>query len=184
MGIFQSDNYSIIGTETGDAVHFPAGVTPELDHESYYFEMEMWPSWYATIYPLAFANLMGVQNGHDQKFENAGQDPGGSIIIDDPGDQPSGIPGAFRIMNNFPNPFNMSTRFQYRIPKETDIHLDVIDTKGQKIRNLVDERKPAGCHEAVWNGKSDAGEIQESGMYLLLLTGEDGVHARKVILAK
>jgi hypothetical protein len=35
-----------------------------------------------------------------------------------------------------------------------------------------------------WNGKSGAGDIQESGMYLLLLTGEDRVQAGKVIPAK
>jgi flagellar hook assembly protein FlgD len=60
--------------------------------------------------------------------------------------------------------------------------LKVYNIVGQEIRTLVDEAKPAGSFEVLWNGRDNTGHWVASGMYLYQLKVQDFVQTRKMVL--
>jgi flagellar hook assembly protein FlgD len=71
------------------------------------------------------------------------------------------------------------------MPSQASVRLEVFDVSGRLIATLVDGRKTAGRHYAVWNGKSGQGVPQASGVYVYRLV-VDGVGSlsRKMTLLK
>jgi len=47
-----------------------------------------------------------------------------------------------------------------------------MNIRGQTIRTLVDEEKPAGWHTVLWDGKNEGGGQVASGIYLYLIESE------------
>jgi hypothetical protein len=56
------------------------------------------------------------------------------------------VPISFRLAQNFPNPFNPTTRISYEIPTAARVTVRVFDLAGRQIATLVDEFQPAGQH--------------------------------------
>jgi len=54
-------------------------------------------------------------------------------------------------MHNYPNPFNPSTTIKYEIKELTDVELKVFDILGGEIVTLVNEEKPGGSYEIVFD---------------------------------
>jgi len=69
-------------------------------------------------------------------------------------------PTVFALDQNFPNPFNPSTKIQYQLPVETRVSLKVYDMLGREVATLVNEDRPAGYHEVRWIASNTA-----SGVY-------------------
>jgi len=88
------------------------------------------------------------------------------------GDQPVGeVPAAFGLEQNFPNPFNPTTKVGYsvgvvsgRSPVASDVRLSVYDILGREVAVLVDERKEPGAYAVAFN----AGNLS-SGVYFYRL---------------
>jgi hypothetical protein len=78
-----------------------------------------------------------------------------------------------------PNPFNPLTvaSFELRVPSH--VSLRVYDTGGSFVRTLLDGWRPAGKHQAVFDG-SDL----PSGIYLARITAGDWQQTQKLILLK
>ena len=53
-------------------------------------------------------------------------------------------PGNFVLDQNFPNPFNPSTKISYSIPAISFVTLKVFDVLGNEVATLVNEEKPVG----------------------------------------
>ncbi len=68
-----------------------------------------------------------------------------------------------------PNPFNPRTTIKYDLPESGPVRLSVFDIAGRLVRTLVDESKPQGSHEAVWDGRDTSGREVGSGSYLARL---------------
>jgi len=76
-------------------------------------------------------------------------------------------PGAFKLSQNVPNPFNASTWISFELARTGHVALTVYNMAGQKVRTLVDKELPAGIgYTTFWNGKDDAGRDAASGVYL------------------
>ncbi|NIT57083.1 MAG: T9SS type A sorting domain-containing protein, partial [Aliifodinibius sp.] len=58
-------------------------------------------------------------------------------------------------------PFNPITHIGYRLPKTSDVTVDVIDLSGRRIITLLDTRKSDGYHTIDFDGSRLA-----SGVYL------------------
>jgi hypothetical protein len=69
------------------------------------------------------------------------------------------------LRQNFPNPFNPQTQFEYQMPTAGRATLTVFDVLGREIAVLVDEEQPAGVHRVQW----DASHVP-SGVYFYRLT--------------
>jgi len=92
----------------------------------------------------------------------------------------------FAILNqNFPNPFNPFTIISYQLSEVSDITLSVYNIKGQLVKTLINEPKPAGEHSVIWNGVDNFSKTVSSGIYHYILNVNGKIEvARKCLLLK
>jgi len=88
-------------------------------------------------------------------------------------------PKEFKLEQNFPNPFNPTTKIQYQLPQDARVTLKVYDILGSEVVTLVNEDQEAGYKEIQFNGSSIA-----SGMYVYRLQSGDYVSTKKMMLVK
>jgi len=96
----------------------------------------------------------------------------------------NGVPAAFALQGNYPNPFNPSTVIRYDLPRPVFVRLAIYDVLGKKIRTLAEGMETAGYKQAQWNGKDEAGMRVASGVYLYRLTAADFAATRALLLMK
>jgi len=89
------------------------------------------------------------------------------------------IPEQFILEQNFPNPFNPSTKISWQSPVSGHQTLIVYDVLGNEVATLVDEEKPAGSYEIEF----DASKLS-SGTYFYKLQVGSFVETKKMILMK
>ncbi len=70
----------------------------------------------------------------------------------------------YKLFQNFPNPFNPSTKISYKIKKEGNVSLSVFNLVGQEVSVLVNEKQAAGNYEVEF----DASDLT-TGVYLYKL---------------
>jgi len=96
-----------------------------------------------------------------------------------------GLPTAFSLAQNSPNPFNPMTEISFAVPQGAGlVRLDIFDVRGQKVRSLAQEALPAGQHTRVWNGRNDEGRAVASGVYFYRLTGRGFEQTRKMVVVQ
>jgi hypothetical protein len=71
----------------------------------------------------------------------------------------SSVPQAFELSQNFPNPFNPSTRVRFRIPRTVHVILKLYDVVGREVGTLVDEVMTTGAYQRTLNGEGLASGI-------------------------
>ncbi|MBS4036417.1 MAG: PQQ-dependent sugar dehydrogenase [Ignavibacterium sp.] len=71
------------------------------------------------------------------------------------------------IEQNFPNPFNPSTSVRFNLPEESRVSVQVINSLGEVIADLVDEIKPSGIYSQTWNAVNAA-----SGIYFIRINAQ------------
>ena len=88
-------------------------------------------------------------------------------------------PEAFKLDQNFPNPFNPSTVINYSLPATMQTRLVVTNILGQEVAVLVDGIMSAGSHSVSFN----AGELS-NGLYLYQLQAGSSNITKKMLLIK
>ena len=94
------------------------------------------------------------------------------------------LPKTAELYQNYPNPFNPTTTIEFNLAEETIVSLNIHNLKGQKVRTLIDEQKPAGKHTTVWNGENNSGKPVSSGVYFYKLNTRDFQQIKKMVLLK
>jgi len=89
------------------------------------------------------------------------------------------VPTEFIFSQNFPNPFNPSTKIKYSVPQTSQVQIKVFGILGNEIETLVNEEKPSGTYEITWYA-----EGLPSGIYFYRLQAGSFVQTRKMILMK
>ena len=89
------------------------------------------------------------------------------------------LPANFKLFANYPNPFNPITTIRYMLTEKTDITIDLINLRGQKVKEVLSEKKEAGFYEVLVNL-----EDLESGMVLCRLRAGHFMQVRKMLLLK
>jgi len=87
------------------------------------------------------------------------------------------IPTKFELAQNYPNPFKEKTIIKYCVPEKMNIRLEVFDSKGNKVKTLINEIKEAGTHKVEFNA-----EKLECGEYLYKLESKDYFESKKMKL--
>jgi hypothetical protein len=85
----------------------------------------------------------------------------------------------YQLLENYPNPFNPSTKISYSIKEEGLVTLKVYDILGKEIATLVNENKPTGLYEAVFDASS-----LPSGLYIYKIQSGSFTDAKKMLLTK
>jgi hypothetical protein len=91
------------------------------------------------------------------------------------------IPDKFSLSQNFPNPFNPSTKINVSIPagESGNIKLEVYDALGRLISTLINGKMNAGLYELTWNASNIP-----SGVYFYTLTAGSFKETKSMILLK
>ena len=89
------------------------------------------------------------------------------------------LPSVYSLEQNFPNPFNPSTKITFSLPENSFVSLRVSNLIGLEVKSLISGMMPAGIHEVVF----DASELY-SGVYFYTLKAGNFVQTRKMILIK
>ena len=90
-----------------------------------------------------------------------------------------GALNSYFLEQNFPNPFNPSTKIEYSIPQLSNVVMKVFDVLGNEIETLVSEEKPTGAYELNWNAQQ-----MPSGIYFYQLRAGSFIETKKMILLK
>jgi hypothetical protein len=73
----------------------------------------------------------------------------------------AGIPDEFKLYQNFPNPFNPSTKIYFAVPERGEVRVDFFDLQGKKVDATLTQDMDAGFHYISWQ----PGDLS-SGIYL------------------
>jgi hypothetical protein len=86
---------------------------------------------------------------------------------------------------NFPNPFNPTTRIPYSIYKKSWVKLTIFNILGQRIKTLIDEEQDVGYYQPEFDiSRTNNGEELSSGVYFyrLEITGISVTKVTKKLL--
>ena len=100
---------------------------------------------------------------------------------------PVNLPKAYKLSQNFPNPFNPSTTIQYALPDghgSMKVKLDIYNLRGQLVKTLVDEAQEAGNYRVQWNGVDSRNNHVSSGVYFYRLVTPEYSATRKMVILK
>ena len=89
------------------------------------------------------------------------------------------IPQTYALLQNFPNPFNPTTKIQFTIVNRLLTIVKVYDVLGREVTTLVNEVKEPGTYTVQFDGSSLA-----SGVYLYRMQSGDFVQTRKSMIIK
>ena len=96
----------------------------------------------------------------------------------------NGIPNAFALHGNYPNPFNPTTQIRFDLPYRGNVNIHIYNMLGQKVKVFSMPNTPPGRHAITWNGTNQKGQGLSAGVYLYQMISEDFVKTRKMILLK
>ena len=86
---------------------------------------------------------------------------------------------SYSLSNNYPNPFNPSTKISYTIPERSNVTLVVFDLLGSEVAALVNGEIEPGTYDITFNASQ-----LSSGIYFYRFQGGDFVQTRKMIVIK
>lgn len=89
------------------------------------------------------------------------------------------VPGSFSLEQNFPNPFNPSTRINFSVPFRSAIRMEVYNNLGKIVATLVNEELNDGNYTVNFSGES-----LPSGVYYYTLTAGSVREVKKMLLLK
>lgn len=97
-----------------------------------------------------------------------------------------GVPKSYSLSQNYPNPFNPSTRFEFQLPVDAKVQIDLYNITGEKVASLVNGSFSAGYHTYELNASS---LNLSSGIYFYRIIATDlsngkFVDTKKLILMK
>jgi len=98
-----------------------------------------------------------------------------------------GIPTAFALRQNFPNPFATDqghTVIRYALPQAGHVRLTVFDMLGREVKTLVNKNLQAGYHGAAWDGRDEQGRRLATGLYFYRLHAGNFVRVNKMLLVR
>ena len=93
-----------------------------------------------------------------------------------------GLPTAFALSQNHPNPFARTTSIRFALPSPEHVSLRIFDLQGRLIRVLADRQYTAGFHSEAWDRRDANGNAVRSGVYLYRLNAGTFTDQKKMIL--
>lgn len=82
-------------------------------------------------------------------------------------------------ISNFPNPFNPTTKIYFGIPYKGNVKIEVYNSTGQKIKELLNEDRDPGNYVTEFNGSD-----YSSGVYFYKIESGNFIQTKRMILLK
>jgi len=106
-----------------------------------------------------------------------------STLVSVASDNHHAIKNDFHLSQNFPNPFNPTTKIKYTIPVgaygNTPLQIRLYDILGNEVATLVNQIQPAGEYEVEFSA-----EQLSSGIYFYKLQTGDFISTKKMLMIK
>jgi len=96
--------------------------------------------------------------------------------INDPG---SSIFSNFKLYDNYPNPFNPSTRIKFDISVSSFVSLKIFDILGRELKSAINENLDIGTYEYIWNADNFP-----SGVYFYTINSGKFSETKKMTLIR
>lgn len=136
------------------------------------------------------ANIASQEGETNPNFTNASSVAllqSTSTAVEEP-ETAHGLPDAFTLAQNYPNPFSMTTAtgtaLRFELPDATYTELAIFTLQGERVRVLAAQRLAPGVHTYRWDGRDDAGRALASGTYLYRLQAGNLQRSRALLLVK
>lgn len=94
------------------------------------------------------------------------------------------LPLVTGLHRNYPNPFNPETIISFSLAEPSKVVIEVFNSRGQRVKSLMNEYKVAGKHTVVWNGTDNEGRNAASGVYFLRMRSDNYTGHNKMLLLK
>lgn len=84
-------------------------------------------------------------------------------------------PRAFRLEQNYPNPFASSafTALRFTLPNAANVRLEIYNVLGERVALFQNEHLNAGAHAFEWEGRDLFGTAVANGVYFYRLEAEE-----------
>ncbi len=100
------------------------------------------------------------------------------------GDETPTAPAASFLAQNFPNPFNPTTRIAFGLAAPSNVSLRIFDVSGRLVRTLAEGERPAGNYSEFWDGRDARGAAVSSGIYFYRLKADSFERTMKMVLIR
>jgi PKD repeat protein len=94
------------------------------------------------------------------------------------------LPESYRLLHNYPNPFNPITRINFKLPNASHVVMKIYDIFGREVRTLVEKQYEAGRYYLTWDARDDYGDFVSSGIYIYEIKAGKFSQAKKMTLIK
>lgn len=89
------------------------------------------------------------------------------------------VPADFSVQQNFPNPFNPTTKIEYSIPSNDNVQIKVFNVLGMEVATLLNEHRQAGKQSVEFNASN-----LSSGIYFYKIVSGNYSDIKKMILLR
>jgi galactose oxidase-like protein len=127
--------------EAGDTLRLTYGATDQPARPA--------EDWFLLVAPAGSAGASGLRRG-----------PAEGV----------GLPTAFALYGNQPNPFRGTTVIPFDLPIAVPVRIEVYDVLGRRVATLADAPYPAGFHSVEWDLREQSGVRARPGIYLYRMT--------------
>lgn len=79
------------------------------------------------------------------------------------------LPNEYALLQNFPNPFKLSTTITYTLPSPAHVELKIYNARGQIVHNLMNKNQDQGEHNLTWDGGNMFGKQLPTGIYFAVI---------------
>jgi hypothetical protein len=94
------------------------------------------------------------------------------------------LPETYFLHQNFPNPFNPSTKIGWDLPKNEFVNITVYNTMGKLVKTLVNSIQPSGFSSINWNATDSRNKPVSAGLYIYRLQSDSHSETKKMILLR
>ena len=89
------------------------------------------------------------------------------------------VPEKYHISDNYPNPFNPTTKMQFTLPVISDITFNIFSINGSLVHKYNERGLSPGQYELEWNGRDMGNTPVASGVYIYEFRAGDAFHVTK-----
>ncbi len=89
------------------------------------------------------------------------------------------VPSDFSLDQNYPNPFNPTTTIQFNIPSDQHVKINIYNSIGELVTELVNKNYSAGNHSVEFNAVN-----LPSGVYIYRMEAQSFTATHKMVLMK
>lgn len=89
------------------------------------------------------------------------------------------LPEKYNLYNNYPNPFNSSTKIRFTLPEQSNVKLEIYNVLGERVSLVINDERIAGYYEVNF----DADKLT-SGVYFYRLITDKFTDVKKMLFVK